>query len=96
MIKRMTQQESSGQDMSENNGHAADIQTISGLIKWLKIIAEDGDCNLDRDTIADTCREAAKLIDAALENVVQEYVRAENLQLFFDDVSEAIERAKST
>lgn len=96
MIERMTQQEACGQRILENDGHAADIQTVSGLIMWLEIIAEDGDCDVERDTIADTCDAAAKRLKSMQESLIQEVERIEKLQPFFNDVSAAVQRAKSS
>ena len=74
--------------------HADDIQTVTGLASWLQAIAQDGDCMIDRDTIADTCEAAAKRLLSMQEALRQEVARIEKLQPFFTDVSRAVDAAR--
>ena len=94
MDNRMTQQEACGQAILESEGHASDIQTVTGLIFWLQTIAADGDCNVDRDIIADTCEAAAKRLKSMQESLRSEVARIEKLQPFFTEVSRAVDEAR--
>ena len=73
---------------------ADDMQTVGGVIYWLKTIAADADCNIDRDTIADTCDAAAKRLCSMQESLRSEVARIEKLQPFFTEVSRAVDEAR--
>lgn len=94
MDNRMTPQEACGQAILESESHAADILTVAGLVFWLQTIAADGDCNVDRDTIADTCEAAVKRLKSMQESLQSEVARIEKLQPFFTEVSRAVDEAR--
>jgi hypothetical protein len=77
-----------------NATHADDMQTVKGVIYWLQTIAADADCNIDRDTIADTCDVAAKRLKSMQDSLRQEVERIEKLQPFFTEVSRAVDEAR--
>lgn len=78
------------------NHQPTDVKTVHGLIFWLQTIADDGDCNVDRDTIADTCEAAAKRLKSMQDSLIQEVSRIEKLQPFFTEVSAAVDAARNT
>jgi|VirMetMinimDraft_7_1064189.scaffolds.fasta_scaffold100796_2 hypothetical protein len=94
MDNRMTEQKACGQAILESDSHAGGIQTVTGLIYWLQTIAADGDCNVDRDTVADTCEAAAKRLKSMQESLQSEVARIEKLQPFFTEVSRAVDEAR--
>ena len=96
MDNRMAEQEACGQAILEDEGHAGDIQTVTGLIYWLQKIATDGDCNVDRDTISDTCEAAANRLKSMQDSLRSEVARIEKLQPFFTEVSRAVDEARNS
>ena len=55
--------------------YADNIKTVHGLIFWLQTIAQDADCMVDRDTIADVCDAAQKRLGSMQQALIQEVER---------------------
>lgn len=71
-----------------------DIKTVSGLIYWLHVVANDEDCMIDRDAIADICEAAYKRMESMHQSLIQEVDRIERLQPFFTKVCAAVDAAR--
>ncbi len=71
-----------------------DLKTFEGLIYWLQAIATDGDCNIERDAIAEVCDTAAKKIESLRASLIQEVDRIEKLQPFFTEVCALVDVAR--
>ena len=71
-----------------------DMKTVHGVACWLDAIADDDDCNIDRDYIAEVCGNAASRLRSMQQSLIQEVDRIEKLQPFFTDVCAAVERAR--
>ena len=72
-----------------------ELKTVRGIVCWLEAIAHDGDCNIDRDKISETCEVAAKRLKSMQHSLIEEVARIEKLQPFFADICAVVEHAKA-